>query len=153
MKGDCSLHHLALFWERFLYHEVKLIILKFLRDFCLIFRHQDHFKNNNKYGGNNSPSHKNNSYHFSYKTLKNSNRAWKKRSYQTFTTYLTYINLVSPILAIWSLISALNFIFTKNKILLLDPPLNENSDVSFVSFPHKTTENTTIFLVITKTLT
>ena len=52
---------------------------------------------------------------------------------------------------IWRLISALNFIFTKNKILLLDPPPNENSDVSFA--PHKTTENTTISLVITKTLT
>ena len=46
------------------------------------------------------------------------------------------------------LISALYFTSTKNKILLLDPPPNENSNVSFA--PHKTTENTTTFLVFMK---
>ena len=40
------------------------------------------------------------------------------------------------------------FIYTKNKMLLLDPPPNKNSDVSFS--PHKTTNNTTTFLVFTK---
>ena len=52
-------------------------------------------------------------------------------------------------MAILRLISALYFTSTKNKILLLDPPPNENSDVSFA--PHKTTENATAFLVFTKT--
>ena len=58
LKVDCSLYHLLLFWKRFLRQEIKQIILKFLRDFCLIFWNQDHFQNNNKSGGKNSPSHK-----------------------------------------------------------------------------------------------
>ena len=45
------------------------------------------------------------------------------------------------------LISALYFTYTKNKILLLDPSLNESSNVSFA--PHKT-KNTTTFLEFTK---
>ena len=51
-------------------------------------------------------------------------------------------------MAILRLTSALNFTYTKNKILLLDPPTNENSDVSFA--PHKTSNNTTKFLPFTK---
>ena len=46
------------------------------------------------------------------------------------------------------LISALYFTSTKNKVLLLDPPPNENSDVAFA--PHKRAENTTTFSVFTK---
>ena len=144
MKVNCSLYHLLLFWKRFLYQEVKQIILKNLRDFCLILWHQDHFQNNNKNTGKNSPSHKNKRH-----LLKNSSKTWKKRSSQTFTTYLTSVNLVYPILATLRLISALYFTFTENKILLLDPPPNENPGVSFA--PHKTTENTTTFLVFMKT--
>ena len=48
-------------------------------------------------------------------------------------------------------LEGLYFISIKNKILLLDPPANENSDVSFA--PHKTPGNTTTFLVFRKTLT
>ena len=46
------------------------------------------------------------------------------------------------------LISALYFTSTKKKVILLDPPPNENSNVSFA--PHKTTENTTTFPLFTK---
>ena len=65
-----------------------------------------------------------------------------------FPTYLAYIYLVYPILAVLKLISTLYFTSTKNKISLLDPPLNENSDVSCT--PHKTVENTTTYLAFTK---
>ena len=51
-------------------------------------------------------------------------------------------------MAILKLISALNFTYAKNKILLLDPSTNENSNVSFAS--HKATKNTTTFLAFTK---
>ena len=51
-------------------------------------------------------------------------------------------------MGILRLISALYLTCTKNKILLLDPPPNENSDVSFA--PHRTTKNTTTFLAFTK---
>ena len=51
-------------------------------------------------------------------------------------------------MAILRLISALNFTYAKNKILLLDPSMNENSNVSFA--PHKASKNTTTFLAFTK---
>ena len=50
-------------------------------------------------------------------------------------------------MTILRLISALYFTYTKN-ILLLDPPTNENSDVSFA--PHETTKNATTFLTFTR---
>ena len=98
-------------------------------------------------GERNSPSPKNKTHLFSYKTFKNPSQRYSI-SYQSFTTYFTYINLVKPILEILRLISALFFTSTKNKVLLLDSSPNENSDISFAQ--HKTTDNTTTFLVFTK---
>ena len=46
------------------------------------------------------------------------------------------------------LISAVYFTSTESKILLLDPPPNEISDVLFA--PYKTTENTTTFFTFSK---
>ena len=89
-------------------------------------------------------------YLFFYKTLKSSSKIWKKKiDFLSEIPNLSNINQLSLIiLATLRLISALYFTSTKNKILLLDPPPNENSDVSFV--PDKTTENATTFLTFTK---
>ena len=78
LKVNCSLLFVIIL-KTILMSGSQANYLKFLRDFCLIFWHQDHFQNNNKYGGKNSPSHKNKRYPFSCKTLKNSSKAWKKK--------------------------------------------------------------------------
>ena len=115
----------------------------------MIFCRQDHFQNNNKYGGKNSPSHKNKRHLFSYKTLKNSSKTWKKLNFLSDIHNLSHIHQLSlTCLAIFRLISALYFIYAKYEILLLDPSPNENPNVSFV--PHKTAKNTTTFLAFMK---
>ena len=69
LKVNCSLLFVIIL-KTILMSGSQANYLKFLRDFCLIFWHQDHFQNNNKYGEKNSPSHKNKMHHFSYKTFK-----------------------------------------------------------------------------------
>ena len=139
MKVNYFRYPLLLFWKRFLCQGVKQIILKFLRDFCLIFWHQDHFQNNNKYGGKSSHPHKNKKHLFSYKTLTltNSSKTWKKINFLSNIHNLTHIHQLS-----------LTYF---GNLLLLDPSTNENSNVSFAQ--HKATKNTTTFWHSRKTLT
>ena len=63
------------------------------------------------------------------------------REWRGLTAALTYFGNFEAYF--WSI-----FAYTKNKILLVDLPANENSDVSFT--PHKTTKNTTSFLAFMK---
>ena len=145
MKVNCFLYHLLLFWERFLCQEVKQITLKFLKDFCLIFWHQDHFQNNYKNGGKNSPSHKNKRHLFSHKILKKFKQNLKKKIlsnihnlfliHQVCLTYFSYFEAY--------LCSIFHFFYISLYFTF--------SIFSFV--PHKTTENTTKPFVFTKTLT
>ena len=67
-----------------------------LRDFCLIFRHQDHLQSNNKNGGKIHRYTNVKCISFLKKIifLKIQAKREKKDSYQTFTTYLICINLV-----------------------------------------------------------
>ena len=108
----------------------------------MILRHQDHFQKSNKYEGKNSKKN--------YKTLKNPSKTWKKElNILSDIHNLSHIHQLSlTCFGSLRLIFALYFTYTKNKILLLDPTSNENSDVSFA--PHKTTKNTTTFLAFTK---
>ena len=76
LKVNCSLLFVIIL-KTILMSGSQANYLKFLRDFCLIFWHQDHFQNN-KNGAKNSLSHKNKRHLLSYKTLKNSSKTWEK---------------------------------------------------------------------------
>ena len=66
------------FENDFYVRKTSKLFWSFWETFCLIFQPQDHFQNNNKNGGKNSASHKYKRHLFSYKTLKNLSKTWKK---------------------------------------------------------------------------
>ena len=82
---------------------------------------------------------------YSYKTLKNSIKIWKKLNFLSDIPNLSHIHQLS--LTCFGHFEAY-FTSAQSNILLLDPSPNENYDVSFA--PYETTENISTIMAFTK---